>query len=448
MRFRSGVVMVVSAGALVFAAPAFAAPPNDSFAAAQAISGNAASVAGTTAGATLEAGEPNHFVSGNGSVWYRWTAPQNMLLHLDTCAGSGGTKVQLWRGTAVNSLTEVQPRSDTPNCDGFSPGDRRVFNVAAGSTYAISVIEYADDSTFTLALAAALSPPNDNFAAAQDLGQQLNVDVDGTTVGATLEPGEPDYFGGVGDGESVWYRWTAPKRTRIWFDNCNAQSNSQVAVYTGTSVASLGQLEPSYFGDPLPPGCEGDGLYGARDEFLAHAGTTYMIRVQTDLYEAGAFHLRLREIRFDASLAQEASAKKVKKGKAVTYTVSVENLGTVPIDPDVDLVTSKPNKLAKPVVGTKYVSLETTNGTCKRVTYFAVHPGAICRLDLAPGERARIVAKVKPSQSLSHWAELDYAHGADSPIYDEDRGNEDEAPANTVVKKRKHKHRHHHHHHH
>ena len=70
MRFRSGVVTVVSAGALVFAAPALAAPPNDNLAAAQAISGNAASVAGTTAGATLEAGEPNHFVSGNGSVWY------------------------------------------------------------------------------------------------------------------------------------------------------------------------------------------------------------------------------------------------------------------------------------------------------------------------------------------------------------------------------------------
>ena len=73
---------------------------------------------------------------------------------------------------------------------------------------------------------------------------------------------------------------------------------------------------------------------GARSEFEAIKGTTYVIRVYTrTLYAEGAFHLRMREIRFDGSLTQSASATKVKKGKAVTYTLEIKNLGTIPIEP-------------------------------------------------------------------------------------------------------------------
>jgi hypothetical protein len=221
----------------------------------------------------------------------------------------------------------------------------------------------------------------------------------------------------------------------VWIDNCDAASDSVVTVYRGTSVDSLSVVGPHY-GDPSPPGCEGGGLFGGRDEFLATAGTTYMIRVYTDLYEEGTFHLRMRDIVFDASLRQAASARKIRKGKTVTYTVDIENLGTVPIDPAIDLITSQPGRLAKPVVGTKYVSFDVTHGACERVKFFAVHPGAICDIELAPGESSRIVAKVKPSQSLSHWAELDYAHGADSPIFDENLDNED-GPVTTKVKRRR-----------
>jgi hypothetical protein len=444
MHVRRGVLAGVLVGTLLQAGPALAAPPpNDAFAAPQPLSGTAASVPGTTVEATLEtmAGEPSHFTSGNGSVWYSWTAPADLILRLDTCVGSPGpARVQLYTGSSFASLVEVERRSDTPNCPGTGGGDLKRFNVFAGITYRISVIEYNGfkESNFTLGLEATPTPANDNFAAAQDLGQALNVDVDGTTVGTTLEPGEPNQFGGPGDGDSVWYRWTAPKRMRVWFDNCDAASDSEVTVYTGTSVASVGEVGPNY-AEPAPPPCEGSGLYGRRDEFLAKAGTTYMIRVYTDLYAEGAFHLRMREIRFDASLRQTASATKIKKGKTVTYTVDITNLGTVPVDPTIDLLTSKPGHLAKPVVGTKYLSLDTTNGKCKTVNFFAKHPGAICDIQLDPGQSARIVAKVKPSESLDHYAELDYAHGADSPIFDEDGSNED-GPLTTVVK-RKRKHR-------
>jgi len=425
------------------ASPAFAAtPPNDAFAAAQLLFGTSATAPGTTVEATLEPGEPPHYTSGNGSVWYSWTAPENSVLRLDTCSGPGATKVQVYRGSSLGSLEEVVPRSDSPSCAGPTGGDLRRFNVVAGTSYRISVIEYngfSGDTSFTLVLSASPTPSNDDFATPQELGQQLNVDVDGTTVGTTLQPGEQGYYGNSGDGGSVWYRWTAPKRMRVWIDNCDAASNSSVTVYTGTAPASLQAVEPHY-GQPFTPDCEGSGLYGSRSEFEARAGTTYMIRVYSDLYAAGAFHLRMREILFDGSISQSASAKSIKKGKTVTYTVEISNLGTIPIDPWVQLVTSQPDKLAKSVAGTKYVSIKTTRGTCSRVKYFVEHPGAICKPgELAPGDSLRIIARVRPSRSLSHWIGLDYAHGGDSPIYDDNRANDpSRAHTTTKVKRARH----------
>ena len=44
-------------------------PPNDNYVHAAVVTGNHVSVVGTTAGATLENGEPN-WMGGGSSVWY------------------------------------------------------------------------------------------------------------------------------------------------------------------------------------------------------------------------------------------------------------------------------------------------------------------------------------------------------------------------------------------
>jgi hypothetical protein len=135
----------------------------------------------------------------------------------------------------------------------------------------------------------------------------------------------------------------------------------------------------------------------------------------------------LQAISFDATLHQTASAKKIKQGKTVTYTIDVENVGTLEIDSTVGMVTSKPNHLTKPVKETKYLSIEATKGRCKPEMMLAnPHPGARCDIKLAPGESTRITAKVKPDQSLSHWAALGF--------YDDNLDNEDDEPVNVVVK--------------
>jgi hypothetical protein len=429
MNLRRSAFLAVLAASLATAAPALAAPPpNDNFAARQTITGTSASVPGTTFEATHEAGEPAD--SQRHSVWYSWTPPQDMVVELDTCGAPTQLITTIYSGATLSSLVELDTRNDEPfpnDCPAGAPGEPHTYDVAGGTTYAISVYQLfvTGDAAFTLHLNATPRPVNDNFATAQDLGQALQVDVDGTTSGGSTEPGEPGY---QDSGNSVWYRWTAPKRTRVWVDNCNAETDSsRVTVYQGSSLPGLTEVEPhSGSADTPTPKCQGN---GARGEFLATAGSTYMIQVATRLRDQGAFHLHLQAITFDATLHQTASAKKIKRGKTVTYTIDIENVGTLEIDTDVALITSKPDHLTKPVKGTKYKTIDAEHGTCKRMNFLAnPHPGALCHITLAPGETSRIVAKVKPSESLSHWASLG--------ITDDDLTNEDQKPVNTVVKQR------------
>lgn len=293
--------------------------------------------------------------------------------------------------------------------------------------------------------ASAAALPNDDFAAAQEVGA-LPADLTGTTIEATVQPGEDDYFLDPKTGESVWYRWTAPADMRVWFDNCGAPSNTYVHVYEGSVLETLKRINTQI----VAPGCEDGGIFGRREEFRAKAGAEYRLRVYSQLYEDGPFHLRLQRTIFDGSLTQAVSRRSIRKGQTVTYTVDVANLGTVPIDPWVTMVASKPGRLAIPALGTKYVSLQTSSGTCERVIYFSEHPGAACKLELQPGGKAHMTAKVRPSQSLTHWVDLDYNHGAGSrAIYDDVEANnegEDTRLTTKVKPKRAKPHKKHRHH--
>jgi hypothetical protein len=447
-------LVIALLGMMQQAAPALAAaPPNDAFAAAQPLSGTSTTVSGTTVGATLEPGEPNHFTQFNGSVWYSWTAPETSVVSVDTC-GPVYTNVQMYRGPSVGSLVEVVSRLDAPDCAaGIGIGNPKAFNVVAGSTYEISVTGgHSYDPGFTLRLSATPTPSNDDFATPQDLGDEPNVEVDGDTTGTTLQPGEQDYSEGEGGYYgSVWYRWTALRDMRVWIDNCNAASDSLVTVYTGTELASLkvnervGELRRDR--EPFEiTACDGfreaedaqQPFYGGREEFLVTAGTTYMIRVSG---AAGAFHLRTREIVFDDSVSQSASATKIKKGKTVTYTADIQNEGTIPSTFGVSLFATQPDALAKPVVGTKYLSITSTSGKCGRVSYGHGFPGAICVPgELAPGDSVRIVAKVRPSQSLSHWIDINYGGGDRQRLLDDNPANDPVRGHTTTLVKQKHHH--------
>lgn len=79
-------------------------PANDNFSAAQVLTGDVGSVAGTTVCATLEVGEPSYLGQPN-TVWYKWTAPEfgNVTFELD----SGGVwiRMEIYTGADLASLT-------------------------------------------------------------------------------------------------------------------------------------------------------------------------------------------------------------------------------------------------------------------------------------------------------------------------------------------------------
>ena len=138
---------------------------------------------------------------------------------------------------------------------------------------------------------AAQAPANDNFAAATPI-TGASVEIQGTTVGASKQTGEPNHGGDPG-GTSVWYRWTAVSNSLVTIETCETTPNADtlLGVYTGNEpLATLTQVTGN------DEGCNGGS--GARVRFLAAAGTIYNIAV--DSFSGfgmlpGPFELDLRQ---------------------------------------------------------------------------------------------------------------------------------------------------------
>ncbi|MCX7002262.1 MAG: hypothetical protein NTV22_03195 [bacterium] len=132
-----------------------AAPSNDNFAAAWAIDGNAGNSNGSNVGATIEAGEPKHWSAGGPyhSAWWRYTAPANGLLTVDTkgsyASGSTAldTTMAVYTGTAVNALARMNWNDDT-----FGPWSQVSLPVLRDMVYAIAVDGYNASAVGAIAL--------------------------------------------------------------------------------------------------------------------------------------------------------------------------------------------------------------------------------------------------------------------------------------------------------
>jgi hypothetical protein len=397
---RCGLTLATAVALLAFAAllPSLAlatAPANDDFADAQQFSGTSVSQGGTTLGATLQAGEPA-YGAGNGSVWFKWTAPRNSRVRIGTCAaGPASTLVEVFNGSSLDSLHEVDYNDSSQCPTGEFYGTVRRFRAVAGTTYRIVVIEYAADGAFTLTLSAPAAPANDDFAHAKKISG-ISPLFRGTTVNATVEPGEP----AVEDASwgSVWYRWTAPRNTTVNWDTCSSGVYVDFDVYRGSSLGSLKPVTST--------SCKSSVTGFAT--FRAKKGTTYRVQVHDDEFlQTAPFKLGFTAVFVDVSIKQSPSAKSIRKGGTVTFTIRIRNLGTVPNSAPFAMLTSKPGKLAHAAPGTRYVSFKTTHAGCHRVFVYGTQAGALCHLEhLAPGKTAVIKAKVRPSQSFTHWVYL------------------------------------------
>lgn len=216
--------------------------------------------------ATGEPGEPDHaeFSGAYHSVWYKWKAPATQAVRVRVCADHYGSRLGLYTG-APGTFTRVgTPPPWGPYCS-------VVLNAVAGTTYSIAAAGGPQDKTygpFTLDIHALARPANDDFAKARDVGSTLPVSIEGTTVDAGIENGDPSSY------PTVWYRWTAPSDDAMIFSACSSVKPANIGVYSGAVHEDLKEIAET------DEGCR-NGLKGGRLAIAPEKGQTYRIAVRT-----------------------------------------------------------------------------------------------------------------------------------------------------------------------
>ncbi len=152
--------------------------PNNNFANAQILNGNAATVTGTNTTATEEPGEDNYTTEDNSSthpsvthsVWYRWTSPGSGPARVDLCtANNYDTMLAVFTGSVLGSLTLVGANNNSGDCPPTSFASKVSFTAIQGTTYQFLVDGCCGlpHGNFTLNLVGppipALAPPSHNF---------------------------------------------------------------------------------------------------------------------------------------------------------------------------------------------------------------------------------------------------------------------------------------------
>jgi Ca2+-binding RTX toxin-like protein len=271
--------LIATVAAALFIAPlATAAPANDNFVSATAISSANGSQVGNNLSATKEVGEPAHAGNAGGrSIWFTWTAPEDGVYVFDTLPSSFDTLLAVYSGSGVDTLTEVASNDDAPGLE--SSRSLVVFSASKDMVYAVAVDGFGGKGGRVI-LRWRQGVSNDLFDSAQALTGQVGSH-GGTNVNATIELDEPSpsYLGA-----SVWYEWTAPANGLVKFSTRGSRFDTALAVYTGTNVASLTQVG-SNDDDPQLGCCSS--FVG----FEAVAGTSYRIAVGGFSWDQGSFTL-------------------------------------------------------------------------------------------------------------------------------------------------------------
>ena len=119
-------------------------PANDNFANAQAISGGVGTLTTHNLLATKETGEPNHAGNvGGHSLWFRWSAPANGSVTIDTLGTDFDSLLAVYTGNAYGSLTTIAFNDDIGGGGSTGVTSRVTFNANLGTVYKIAVDGYS-----------------------------------------------------------------------------------------------------------------------------------------------------------------------------------------------------------------------------------------------------------------------------------------------------------------
>ncbi|MBI4393846.1 MAG: S8 family serine peptidase [Euryarchaeota archaeon] len=245
-------------------------PANNCFASATTMSAGGQTITQSSVGATTETGEPAPCGSIGGTVWFNWTPTTSGTATFETAGSNFDTVLAVYTGSSLTALTNLNCNDDISGTDLDS---RIVSSVTAGTTYRIQAGGYASATGTTLVMrvvapAACSGPTGNCFSTAVGI-TSIPYTQTKSTVGATLETGEPRPCGSIG--ATVWYTYTpATTGTRV-ADTMGSNFDTVVAVYTGSSLTALTNV-----------GCNDD-ISGSdldsRVTWTATAGVTYRIQV-------------------------------------------------------------------------------------------------------------------------------------------------------------------------
>jgi hypothetical protein len=181
----------------------------------------------------------------------------------------------------------------------------------------------------------AAAPPNDNLADAQEITDASGA-ASGTTIDATLEPGENSSFTARDPyflrAKDVWYLWTAPASGPVAFRTINPDpvnyryADTGLAAETGGDITTFDEIA---YNDDYP-----FSQWMSRIVFNASAGTTYEIGVGNYPRDGSQAPFGLEWGATDYYDVDNprvtASATTTKKSLTVTFSVSDETGNVVP----------------------------------------------------------------------------------------------------------------------
>ncbi len=264
-------VAVGSGASAAFAGPD--GPPNDDFVNAIGLTlGSPTSGYTSNAGATKEAGEPNHAGKvGGASLWYRFELPVDAPISVDTCLADFDTLLAVYTGSTVSTLTPIASNDDNPSCaTGSNRVSKVVFNAKAHRPYAVAVDGF---NGATGHFFVAIDIANDFWQHRQVVGP-IPVSSAGTNVSADDWAGEP--HPPRGGGAVVWYSYTPGVSGPVALNTCHSDFDTVVAVYTGNDVHALHLVTSN--DDGGAGACPSHGS-GSAVTFNGFAGIEYSIGV-------------------------------------------------------------------------------------------------------------------------------------------------------------------------
>jgi len=306
------------------------APANDDFNSRSRLFGARILTQVSNAGATKEAGEPDHLGNpGGSSVWYSWTASASGRVTLSTnqlpvypppSSGPGDGLIITTVGppTCGNEIDQNPPPAFYPvfaaytgsavsslmsaNCLPMSLDaypNAVEFNAVKGQTYQIAFdgnMGTTGEIPFCLALTT--PAPNANFDRRIQL-HGVSIAATGYNAGATYQSGAPVLAGTTG--KTAWWSWTAPVSGSVSLDLTGSDYSFPLAVFTGPSLSRLQMV------------AEGTGGLS----FDATRGQTYQIAVSDDNGLTGTIRLNLLGPIVDLPLEHTA-----KRGNVATLIYS------------------------------------------------------------------------------------------------------------------------------